>query len=283
MYALIMSTRSKANFEAGEVELVETTGTERLRRCFLKTLENKLVGVYVHGSLAFGCFQPQKSDIDAIAVVKESLTIEEKTETIQELLAIWRYAPEKGYEISVVLESVCRYFQHPTPYELHFSKDWIERFQQNPASVCNELPKTDPDLAAHFMVARSRGIVLFGPPAEKVFSQVPESDYLDSILLDCGNCCETVLSEPVSTILNLCRVLSYLKDGRIRSKAEGGQWGLGFFAGEHRYLVEQALKAYQTGRQNSFSIDLCEEFCKCAENLIAQWKKEKNAIPQKKP
>lgn len=253
---------------------MEKMGTERLKQCFLKTLGNKLAGIYVHGSLAFGCFQPEKSDIDAIAVVKEPLSLEEKVQTIQELLAIWRFAPEKGYEISVVLANVCRCFQYPTPYELHFSKDWMERFQENPASVCNELPKTDPDLAAHFAVARSQGIVLFGPPAESMFGKIPESTYLDSILLDCSNCRETVRWEPVSTILNLCRALSYLKDGIIRSKEEGGQWGVDFFTGDNRYLVRKALESYGSGRHNSFSRSLCDEFCQCAEKFITQWKKD---------
>ena len=34
-------------------------------------LGENLVGIYLHGSLAMGCFNPQKSDIDLIIVVNE--------------------------------------------------------------------------------------------------------------------------------------------------------------------------------------------------------------------
>ncbi len=34
----------------------------------------KLVGVYLHGSMAMGCFNPEKSDIDLIIVIKEDIS-----------------------------------------------------------------------------------------------------------------------------------------------------------------------------------------------------------------
>ena len=37
-------------------------------------LKENLVGIYLHGSLAMGCFNPQKSDIDLIIVVNEPLS-----------------------------------------------------------------------------------------------------------------------------------------------------------------------------------------------------------------
>ena len=36
-------------------------------------LQDNLVGVYLHGSAVMGCYNPAKSDIDLIVVVKESL------------------------------------------------------------------------------------------------------------------------------------------------------------------------------------------------------------------
>lgn len=136
-------------------------GIQPLQECLLKTLGENLIGIYLHGSLAFGCFHPLKSDIDVLAVVERPLTQPEKEKVIHSLLSIWHFAPEKGYEMSIVLEKVCRRFAYPTPYELHFSKAWIERFREDSKSVCNDFPKTDPDLAAHFAVVKARGITLF--------------------------------------------------------------------------------------------------------------------------
>lgn len=36
-------------------------------------LSQSLVGIYLHGSLAMGCFTPQQSDIDLLVIVKEKL------------------------------------------------------------------------------------------------------------------------------------------------------------------------------------------------------------------
>jgi len=36
-----------------------------------KILGNNLVGIYLHGSAAMGCFNPKKSDLDLILIVKK--------------------------------------------------------------------------------------------------------------------------------------------------------------------------------------------------------------------
>ena len=38
-------------------------------------LADNLVGFYLHGSLAMGCFNPELSDIDFLAVVSRPMTI----------------------------------------------------------------------------------------------------------------------------------------------------------------------------------------------------------------
>ena len=36
-------------------------------------LQDNLVGIYLHGSAVMGCYNPTKSDIDLIIVVKDSI------------------------------------------------------------------------------------------------------------------------------------------------------------------------------------------------------------------
>lgn len=47
-----------------------------------------LVGVYLHGSVALGAFQPASGDLDVLVVVKDALTIETKLKIAQDLLEI---------------------------------------------------------------------------------------------------------------------------------------------------------------------------------------------------
>ena len=51
-------------------------------------LGEALTGVYLHGSLAMGCFNPEKSDIDLILVIDRDVTDQQKRqfmETVVEL------------------------------------------------------------------------------------------------------------------------------------------------------------------------------------------------------
>lgn len=41
---------------------------------FKEELGDNLVGIYLHGSLAMGCFNPDTSDIDLLLVVADKLT-----------------------------------------------------------------------------------------------------------------------------------------------------------------------------------------------------------------
>ena len=206
-------------------------------------LGDDLVGIYLHGSLAFGCFNPEKSDIDFIAVVNKPLTINEKTALITSLLALDPKAPTKGFEMSVVLRSVCKPFIYPTPYELHFSNSHKERYIADLTAHCERLHGCDPDLAAHFTVIRTVGKTLYGEPIDEVFGEVPTEYYLDSILKDVESAKEDILRDPVYMILNLCRVLGYLQGGGVMSKKAGGEWGIANLS-EYRDVIESALREY---------------------------------------
>ena len=43
---------------------------------FQKILKDNLVGIYVHGSIAFNCFHWDRSDIDFIVVTKETPSLQ---------------------------------------------------------------------------------------------------------------------------------------------------------------------------------------------------------------
>lgn len=79
-----------------------------------------LTGVYLHGSAAMGCFQPQKSDADLLIVVENALTDDLKLQYMAIVTTMNAYAPQKGIEMSVLRRDVCKPFVYPTPYELHF-------------------------------------------------------------------------------------------------------------------------------------------------------------------
>lgn len=241
---------------------------ETIRKKYQSVLKENLVGIYVHGSLAFGCFHWERSDMDLVVVVENSLTQTIKLRLLKELDELEEEFPPKGVEISVVRRCHCVKFEYPTPYELHYSKAWVSHYRQNPLQLCGFEKKTDKDLAAHFMVIRQAGYVLCGEPVENVFGPVPEQEYLDSILLDVADAKTEVERQFSYTVLNLCRVLAYIEEKAVLSKAAGGKWGLRVLPAHLHPIVHQALEEYERGEAGNQTVSECLRFCTWIEETI---------------
>ncbi|WP_458462487.1 nucleotidyltransferase domain-containing protein, partial [Paenibacillus sp.] len=49
----------------------ENTILDNVTRVLKEELTDALVGIYLHGSMAMGCFHPNQSDIDTLVVSRE--------------------------------------------------------------------------------------------------------------------------------------------------------------------------------------------------------------------
>ena len=210
-------------------------------------LGENLTGVYAHGSLGFGCFKWEKSDIDFLVVVETQPTEAQKQRLLEVLLQLDELAPPKGFEMSVVLAKDCAAPVHPIPFCLHFSNAHKESCRCDMSAYIARMKGHDPDLAAHFTVVRAVGKAIWGRPVAEAFGQVPREAYLDSIRGDVASAVEDVAAEPVYVILNLCRVLAAAREGVVLSKVQGGAWGLAHLPQEHHGVIRAALEAYQSG------------------------------------
>lgn len=206
-------------------------------------LGTNLVGVYLHGSLAMGSFNPDKSDIDFLVVTRTKLSPEARRRLATAMIALTKHAPAKGMEMSVLTVETLENFKHPTPYEFHFSNAWLKRYQNNEVDLTDD-NKVDADLAAHLTITKARGVTLYGEPIDAMFPDIPNHCYTDSILADAKDILEDMSSDPVYNVLNLCRVWAYLVDGKITSKKEGGEWALQHATSFQKSVIEQALAEY---------------------------------------
>lgn len=218
-------------------------------RCILGP---SLTGIYLHGSAVMGCFHPRKSDIDLLVVTKAGIPDGTKRRYMDMVVELNARAPEKGIELSIVREDVCRPFVYPTPFELHFSMTHLDWYLSDPQDYVEKMRGTDKDLAAHFTILYHRGKALYGKEIKEVFDQVSQADYLDSIRNDIENAEQEIIDAPVYIILNLCRVLAYKREGLVLSKLEGGQWGLANLPKPYALPIQSALQEYQTGIPGAF-------------------------------
>lgn len=221
---------------------------------------NKLTGIYLHGSMAMDCFNPEKSDIDLLIVIENDITDLQKMEFMKQIVKLNEKAPAKGLEISIVKREYCKPFVYPTPFELHFSPMHLQWFRENPKNYVENMKGEDKDLAAHFTIINRYGIVLYGEHIENVFGAVSKKDYIDSIWSDVKGAREDIADEPMYTTLNLCRVLAFLKEDLCLSKQQGGEWGIAHIPERYHSLILQVLDCYKTNQVMQVDMELAGEF-----------------------
>jgi predicted nucleotidyltransferase len=221
---------------------------DRVVTLFAELLDDRLVGVYLHGSLAMHCFNPETSDVDLLVVVKRELTDDLRKNIISKLLICEAESYEEKIigrphvmEMSIVLECYLENFVYPTPFELHY---FHQRYLMDEKYICGGEGFTDPDLAGHIVVTYHRGITLYGCEIKHVFRPINSCYYIESIYNDIKEAPQGIADNPIYYTLNLCRVLHYLQDGQVSSKREGGEWALTHLPQEFKKVVNDCLNRY---------------------------------------
>lgn len=234
------------------------------------------IGIYIHGSLAIGGFNPDRSDVDLLVVVKHSLNISTQCELAKFMLA--NSNDPYPIEISFLTQTQLESWAHPSPYEFHFSEGWRQSFERELLTeqyeAINNDHKVDPDLAAHLTILTHRGICSEGPPIDDVFPVIPRAHYLSSILADYQDCLKNVETDPVYCVLNLIRVYWYVKEEVISSKLEAGEYGLTSFPQEYKETIRKVLESYKGNRVKEFHKEELTRIRDYLQSEIGQLEKE---------
>ena len=210
-------------------------------------LGDNLVAIYLHGSLAMGCFNPALSDIDLLVIKQQSVTVETKYRLIDSLLHVSN-AP-RPIETSFLVKQDIHPFRHPLLYDLHYSETWRKQESKAQADGSwkhrNDETKHDADLSAHLMVSLRRGITLYGPLPSDILPTVPSEDYKKAIVGDYIDARDERNLMPVYFVLNACRIHAFILKGHVLSKDEGGMYGLEQLPVSLHPIIKQALMVYR--------------------------------------
>jgi streptomycin 3"-adenylyltransferase len=210
---------------------------------YRQVLRDNLIGFYLHGSLAMGCFNPESSDVDFLAVVQRKLTVTNKKNIIDYLLSIDNGSSPPAPEMSIVTQDSLDNLAYPSAFELHYSNSWRERYLSGKVDWAE--PRNDADLVMHYLAIQRRGVCLYGRPVEEVFPEIPREMSIASLNQDLDWITERIDSLPVTyVVLNPCRALAFLTEGILMSKKEGGEWAISHLPHEFSTLINQALMAY---------------------------------------
>lgn len=187
-------------------------------------LGDNLVGAYLFGSLTYGDFNPNSSDIDLMVLVNKPLTVQEieKVEKLHRDLEQqhpkWKNRVESSYTPVGMLSQITPP-KEPRPYYGE-GKMWYE------ADYGNEW-------IINLYLLKKHGITLFGTDLQQLIDDVDIVEVQKACIRDLFKEWEPKLREPdwlnnshyqSYLILNLCRILDAVLNADPRSKKVSSQW-----------------------------------------------------------
>jgi Domain of unknown function (DUF4111) len=212
-------------------------------RAYARTLTGQLVAVsggvlraaYLHGSAVLGGWVSGRSDVDMLFVTADDISSTVVEQISQVLRAAADRCPGRELECSVVTVAQAGQAARPWPFVLHVAAGpgkagrLVHSDSRSPG---------DADLLMRYAVCRTAGWPVCGPPAGELIGVVPRRVILDHLAGQLAWGIERASEAYV--VLNACRALIYLADGKIVSKIAGGEAVLGRGTGPAE-VIQRAL------------------------------------------
>jgi len=209
-------------------------------------LQDRLVGMYLHGSLANGGFD-EHSDIDVIFVTTNDVSDEifpalsaMHTE-IAKTDSPWAIQLEVAYIPQTALGRFDRSILYP-------------HLDRGNGEVLHKIaPESDWPILCHIL--RERGITILGPKPKTLINPVSPNDLRQAVMEGVPIWFAPIIANPSEInkrgyqsffVLSICRMLYTLKYGEILSKYAAAEWGKEHLDKQWTPLIERAWE----GRQN---------------------------------
>jgi hypothetical protein len=205
-----------------------------------RILGDRFLGLYLHGSLAYGDFNPQTSDIDILIVTNKHLP--EKTFfTLKEMHAQLFI---NGLAWSQKLEGAYIPRNHLRRHDpAHAPIPWLG------VDGHFALETLGSDWILQRWILREKGIVMAGPPLDGLIDPVSAEDLHQAVRDSLQEWWSPPFPSPqrfksgeyqAYAILTMCRSLYVLEHGRVASKPEAARWAVETLGEPWRSLVAAA-------------------------------------------
>ena len=206
-------------------------------------LGRNLAGVYVHGSLSTGAFNPRTSDIDVL-VTTRTLTDEPANQRILEVhQAMQGWGDDRWTDIldaQFVPAKALKMPRVPPIAVLELQPD--EGFSVVPLG---------PDFVIQKRILRQHGITLFGPRIAKIVSPVTSGELREAQVERLREWWQPQLEYPgrflrrayqAYAVLTMCRALCLFATGEVVTKPEAAAWARrGPYLWAWRPLIRSAI------------------------------------------
>ena len=218
----------------------------------LKTiLGERLTGVYLFGSLVWGDFEYESSDIDLLVVTSSTITHNEfdKLDVMHKDFAkTYTHAKEGMLEIAYMSEDALQTFKtqrspmaliHPgEPFHIRDAgKEWLMNWYS----------------------VQEKALTLFGPPPKTLIAHVTNEEFIGAVR-EYVNTWRSQINDlhgrpgQAYAILTICRAYYTYKNGEQTSKKRAAHWVAKEFP-QWSTLIENALKWREDWRNNEVNAE----------------------------
>jgi predicted nucleotidyltransferase len=203
-------------------------------------LKDNFVGLYLHGSLASGDFDPGHSDIDFLVVTERELS----KATIAELETMHQRMMKNGPEWVKKLEGT--YYSKKTLFRYGASKRKTPYLNEGRFYMTGQ----GIDWIINRHILREKGIIAAGPPIRLMIAPVSPEDIRQAVIRGIIKYWTPKLNDPdwmkppghQPYIAVTCgRALYTLKTGKVKSKLFSARWALKNMDKKWHDLIEYAI------------------------------------------
>ena len=213
-------------------------------------LEQKLVGIYLYGSLVYGDFDLEQSDIDLLTVTAASLDARELTqlETMHQELAAENPSWDGRIEVA------------------YLTVDALQTFRTHASPIANISPgepfhvlEAGKDWLVNWYMVREIGVALYGPPPQSVIGPIAKAEFVEMIRFHTCSWAQWVEGcrhhgGQAYAILTMCRALYTMTHGEQISKPQAAAWAAQRYP-QWATLIHNALLWRAQQRTASSAID----------------------------
>ncbi len=190
---------------------------ERLTAAVAERCGGTLVAAYLHGSAALGGWVAERSDVDILFIVADTIAASAVTAAGELLIESGAQCPGRDLECSMVTASQARSPAPPWPFILHIGSGAGADGQR---LYRGDGVPGDPDLLMHYAVCRAAAITLLGPAPKDSIGPIARPVILAYLAGELG--WGLANAPECYAVLNACRAMAFLRSGRIVSKVAGG-------------------------------------------------------------
>jgi hypothetical protein len=178
-----------------------------------------LVGVYFVGSVALGGYVPGESDIDIAAVSSAALSDPRKQSVASAVLGVSAACPARGLEFTLYRSEIAGSRPAGAGFEVNANGGPLM-----PTTVHLDAA-AEPGFwyVLDRAIAHRSGLAVSGPPARRIFADVPRRTLLDAMHESMG-WHRAHQRATLYSVLNACRAWRFAETGVLGSKLEGAAW-----------------------------------------------------------